>query len=253
MEKKELVVINEQEVLGKQFRIYGDFNNPLFLAKDVAEWIEHSQADVMIRNIDENEKVLNSIHTLGGIQTTWFLTEDGLYEVLMQSRKPIAKQFKVEIKNILKTLRKTGGYISNSDLLVDTYFSSLDDKYKLIVKGLFSQIENQQKQIEEQKPLVGFAETCLKSKDNILVRQLSKIAQDENINIGEKKLYKKLREWGLILSSSTEPSQRGMNSGYFVVEEKNVDTAYGVKLARVTKVSPKGQVFIIEKLKKEGF
>jgi len=105
--------------------------------------------------------------------------------------------------------------------------------------------------IEEQKPLVGFAETCLKSKDNILVRQVSKIAQDEGIDIGEKKLYKKLREWGLILTSSTEPSQRGMNSLYFVVEEKSVDTPYGVKLSRITKVSPKGQVFIIEKLKKE--
>ena len=69
-------------------------SNPLFLAKDVAEWIEHSQADVMIKNVDEDEKVLNSIQTLGGTQNAWFLTENGLYEVLMQSRKPIAKEFK---------------------------------------------------------------------------------------------------------------------------------------------------------------
>ena len=41
----------------------------------------------------------------------WFLTEDGLYEVLMQSRKPIAKQFKKKVKEILKQIRKTGGYI----------------------------------------------------------------------------------------------------------------------------------------------
>lgn len=42
---------------------------------------------MMIKNIDEYEKVVNGVHTLGGIQQAWFLTEDGLYEVLMQSRK----------------------------------------------------------------------------------------------------------------------------------------------------------------------
>lgn len=39
----ELKVLNEQEVLGKQFRVYGTAEEPLFLAKDVAEWIEHSK------------------------------------------------------------------------------------------------------------------------------------------------------------------------------------------------------------------
>ena len=46
----------------------------------------------------------------------WFLTEDGLYEVLMQSRKPIAKQFKKEVKKILKSIRKNGFYITDEKL-----------------------------------------------------------------------------------------------------------------------------------------
>ena len=114
MESKNMValqVIKEQEVLGKQFKIYGTFEEPLFLATDVAEWIEHSNVSVMLRKVDEEEKVLNNVYTLGGVQNTWFLTEDGLYEVLMQSRKPIAKQFKKEVKQILKQIRRTGGYI----------------------------------------------------------------------------------------------------------------------------------------------
>ena len=52
----------------------------------------------------------------GGVRENtemWFLTEDGLYEVLMQSRKPIAKAFKKEVKKILKEIRLTGGYIGN--------------------------------------------------------------------------------------------------------------------------------------------
>ena len=80
----------EQEVLGKQFKVYGTFENPLFLAKDVAAWIEHSDVSTMLRKVDEEEKVTNNVCNLGGKQKAWFLTEDGLYEVLMQSRKPIA-------------------------------------------------------------------------------------------------------------------------------------------------------------------
>lgn len=95
-----LTVINQQEVLGKDFKIYGTAENPLFLAKDVAEWIEHSNPRMMLNNIDEEDKVVNNVYTLGGNQEMWLLTEDGLYEVLMQSRKPIAKAFKKEVKKL---------------------------------------------------------------------------------------------------------------------------------------------------------
>ena len=107
---QELKIIEQREVLGQDFKIYGDFENPLFLAKEIAEVIEHSNSRMMLQGVDENEKVVNNAYTLGGNQEQWFLTEDGLYEVLMQSRKPIAKAFKSEVKAILKEIRKTGSY-----------------------------------------------------------------------------------------------------------------------------------------------
>ncbi|WP_311078233.1 phage antirepressor N-terminal domain-containing protein [Paenibacillus polymyxa] len=108
-----------------------------------------------------------------------------------------------------------------------------------------------QLQIEENKPLVTFAETVLKSKDNILVREMSKLIQDEGINIGEKKLYQKLRDWNLVLTYKNEPTQYAMNQKLFVVEEKSIDTPYGIKLRKTMKITPKGQVRIVEKIKKE--
>lgn len=101
-----LQIINEQEVLGKDFKVYGTFEEPLFLAKDVAAWIEHSDVSMMLKKVDEDEKIsmTNPNNACGG-QSAWFLTENGLYEVLMQSRKPIAKQFKSKVKEILKELR----------------------------------------------------------------------------------------------------------------------------------------------------
>lgn len=76
--------------------------NPLFLAKDVAEWIDYSKrsngtykTDIMLKTVDEEEKIksIYPANNKGMVQNveSWFLTEDGLYEVLMQSRKPIAK------------------------------------------------------------------------------------------------------------------------------------------------------------------
>ena len=106
----ELQIINEQEVLGKHFTVYGTADEPLFLAKDVAEWIEHSKSSIMIDTVDEDEKLRETIFTSGQNREVWFLTENGLYEVLMQSRKPLAKEFKKKVKEILKSIRKHGLY-----------------------------------------------------------------------------------------------------------------------------------------------
>ena len=130
----ELKVLNEQEVLGKQFRVYGTAEEPMFLAKDVAGWIEYDTSSVnkMITNVDDDEKVRKNVPTLGGIQESWFLTENGLYEVLMQSRKPIAKQFKKEVKEILKTIRKHGIYAT--DNVIDNILNNPDFGIHLLTK-----------------------------------------------------------------------------------------------------------------------
>lgn len=120
----ELQVIHEQMLFGKQFKIYGTKEEPLFLAKDVAEWIEHSNTSKMISNIDEEEKVLLESSTITNgysreenlVTKKWFLTENGLYEVLMLSRQPIAKQFKKQVKEILKSIRKHGAYMAEEVL-----------------------------------------------------------------------------------------------------------------------------------------
>lgn len=105
--------------------------------------------------------------------------------------------------------------------------------------------------IEEDRPKVEFTETVLKSSDNILVRELAKVASDEGIKIGQNKLYEKLRKWGYIFKNGTEPYQNVVERGYFVVKETTSKTPYGIKLNITTLVTPLGQVKVIEKLRKE--
>ena len=107
--KNEIQVLKQTELLGRRLTVYGTPQEPMFFAKDVSEMLELSNVSDMISRVDEDER---SKFNLGRQGDGWFLTEDGLYEVLMQSRKPIAKQFKKGVKQILKEIRTTGGYIA---------------------------------------------------------------------------------------------------------------------------------------------
>ena len=103
--QKNVEVVSTSKVFDKEFTIYGTVEDPLFLAKDVAAWIEHSDVSMMLKSIDEDEKLTQTMFVSGQNRSMWFLTEYGLYEVFMQSRKPIAKSFKKEVKKLLKALR----------------------------------------------------------------------------------------------------------------------------------------------------
>lgn len=112
-----LELIDEREVLGKNFKVYGTWENPLFLAKDVAEWIDYAKTGKgsydtsrMLKTVDDDEKLIRTIFVSGQNREAWFLTEDGLNEVLFQSRKPIAKEFKKQVKIILREVRTKGVY-----------------------------------------------------------------------------------------------------------------------------------------------
>ena len=246
---KELQIINQQEVLGKDFKIYGTKENPLFLAKDVAEWIEHSNPSKMLNTVDEDEKVTmvcdvtNSYSTSKSrnTQQMLFLTEDGLYEVLMQSRKPIAKAFKKEVKKVLKQIRQTGGYVSNDDMFINTYLPFADDTTKAMFKSTLETVRKQNELIQQQQKTLNTFEAA---EDSILVRQLAKVMSKQGMAIGEKELWKKLREWKLV-NSKNEPYQRYIDMGIFEIKE-GVKNSHTYRTSRIT---GKGQVYIIKKYK----
>lgn len=144
-------VLKQTELLGHQFTVYGTAENPLFLAKEVAECIEHSNITVMLQTIDEDEKVKvspkQSLGELVNYKEYNFLTEDGLYEVLMQSRKPIAKQFKKGVKQILHEVRTTGGYIATHQ---DDTPEEIMARALTIAQATLSKREERLKQLEAQ-------------------------------------------------------------------------------------------------------
>ena len=95
-------LIGTVEILGKEIKFYDSWENPLFLGKDVADWIEHRNPTMMLKSVDEDEKVLKIVHTPGGNQGSWFLTEEGVKRVLANSRKLKAKELLEQIDNSIR-------------------------------------------------------------------------------------------------------------------------------------------------------
>lgn len=248
-----LQIIEQREVLGKEFKIYGDFENPLFLAKDVAQWIEHTDLSRMMNVVDENEKLKRTLYVSGQNREVWLLTEDGLYEVLMQSRKPIAKAFKKEVKTILKEIRKNGGYIVTSEK---------DSDEEIMAKALLvaqrtierknEKIKELETKIEEDKPKILFADAVETSKSTILIGEMAKILKQNGIDIGQNKLFAWLRENGyLIKRQGTDynmPTQKSMDMKLFEIKERTINNPDGsIKITKTPKVTGKGQQYFINK------
>lgn len=193
----EMRIIDERVVFEKNFRIYGDFENPLFLAKDVAIWIEYDLSSInkMLNSVDEDEKVRKNVPTLGGIQEMWFVTEDGLYEILMQSRKPIAKEWKKKVKEILKEIRKIGSYtkpltpaeqlLAQAKLMVD-----MENRLNTIEKNTARLENNLRRTItNEYFTVIGYANfrgiNANTYNSSVIGRKASKICKDCGLAIGK--------------------------------------------------------------------
>lgn len=110
------IVTNETSLMVKQFEnlnitIYGTYENPLFKAKDIGELLDIKNIREIIKNFNNKQRCDVSLtDAIGREQKTTFLTEQGLYKVLMKSRKPIAEQFQDWVCEVVEEIRKQGKY-----------------------------------------------------------------------------------------------------------------------------------------------
>ncbi|WP_142414420.1 phage antirepressor KilAC domain-containing protein [Hathewaya massiliensis] len=174
------------------------------------------------------------------------IPEGDIYRLIAGSHLPQAEKFESWVfDEVLPQIRQTGGYIPHGK---DESEEDILAKAILIAQKT---IEKKNQIIEQQKPLVNFANKVSTSENSLLVREVAKLASKEGITIGERRLWQKLREWGLIFKNSTEPKQHGIDRGYFEVVEGTRENSKGVFTYHTTKVTGKGQIYIINRLEKE--
>ena len=244
----ELEIFNNEEF--GQVRSVEVEGEPYFVAKDIAIALGYSNPrKAIIDHVDEEDKGVTKCDTLGGAQEITIINESGLYSLILSSKLPSAKEFKRWItSDVLPKIRKTGGYINNDDLFINTYLPFADDTTKLLFKSTLQVINNQNKLIEEQKPLVTFANTVANSSDTIDMGEMAKLCSKEGLKIGRNRLFETLREQKILMSNNN-PYQSYVERKWFEIIETVKHTSYGDKLFTKTMVTGLGQIKIIEKLK----
>lgn len=201
----EIKIINNSILLGKEINVWGSIEHPLFRAKDVTDWLDLKNTPATIKCIDEDERHKFNLGRNGG--ETWFLTEDGLYEVLMQSRKPIAKQFKKGVKKILHEIRTKGGYIatnendSDEDIMARAYviaqrtLARREERIRQLetkTEHQATQIVLQQKELTVAAPKVKYYDDTLASTDCITTTTVA-----EDLGVTARFLNKQLEKIGI--------------------------------------------------------
>lgn len=201
---EEIKIISKSTFLDKEIDVWGSVENPLFRANDVQNWLGLKNVSRAVANVDEEER-LNLKLSRGG--SMWFLTEEGVYELLMQSRKPIAKQFKKGVKAILHEIRTKGGYIASSvndtpEAIMARALKIADETLKRNeqrVRELEAQTEQQaqtigiqQKELTVAAPKVKYYDDTLASTDCLTTTQVA-----DDLGISAKALNQQLSNAGI--------------------------------------------------------
>lgn len=246
----QLQVFNNEEF--GQVRTVVQGEDVWFLAKDVCDILELNDTNKALLALDDDEKSKHEQYSGSG-RKPMIINESGLYSLILRSRKPQAKAFKKWVTSeVLPSIRKHGAYmtdqvleqaVTNPDFAIGLLTKLKEEKEKLAAA---------QQQIVQQQPLVIFAEACMQSNESLKVSEVAKLAAKHNVKIGQRQLFAKLREWNLMFKRSTEPTQLGVEKGYFEIAQGVKQKPSGEPFTwTTTYVTPKGQAYIIDRLKKE--
>jgi prophage antirepressor-like protein len=257
-----------------EIRTTGTSEQPLFCLTDVCRilGLKQFRANERLTNdVISNHPIVDS---LGRKQTAIFINEDGLYDVIFDSRKPEARAFRKWVTSeVLPQIRKTGGYISISEdddekiilaKAVLIYERTLEAQKKRAEyeAARAEQLEKQNQRLEldgEAKdkhiqsllPAATFAHAVKTSDKSILIGELAKIICQNGVSIGQNRMFTWLRENGYLCIKGEAynlPTQKAMNMGLFEVKKTSIIKPDGSTLVTSTsKVTGKGQIYFVNK------
>ena len=238
-----------------QLRVVKDDNGePWFVASDVCDALCIGNVSQSLNRLDDDEKntiILND--GIPGNPSKAVVNEPGLYSLVLSSRKPEAKAFKRWVTHeVLPSIRKQGAYV---------YSNGTESDDVLMARGLLAAqtiidkknalIERKDREIAELKPKALFADAVAASDGTCLVGELAKMMRQNGVQIGQNRLFEKLRQDGYLGKSGSNynvPTQRAMEMGLFRIKETSITHSDGhITVQRTAKVTGKGQQYFINR------
>ena len=247
------IKIFENEQFGKVRIAMSEGNDPLFCLADVCRVIGITNARNVRSRLEEDDvRQMDTIDSLGRNQQVTFITESGLYDVIIRSDSEKAKPFRKWVTSeVLPSIRKHGAYMTSDtlekaltspDFLIQLAINLKEEKQK--------RIEAEQK-IQKDAPKVLFADAVSTSHRSCLIAELAKILQQNGVNIGQNRLFSWMRENGYLCQKGdyyNQPTQKAMKLGLFELKKTTITKPDGsVLVTTTTKVTGKGQIYFVEK------
>lgn len=234
-------------------------NEPWFIATDVCSALDISNTSQALTRLDDDEKNTIILNEGIGNPNKSIVSEYGLYNLILASRKKEAKKFKRWITHeVIPTIRKHGAYmtseviektLSDPDYLIRLATNLKEEKAKRALA---------EAQIERDKPKVLFADTVSASNKSCLVGELAKLISQEAIRrgeiskkIGQNNLFAWMRSNGYLCKSGerkNQPLQHYVEQGLFELKKGSYVDSNGSNITTTTtKVTGKGQIYFVNK------
>ena len=224
-----------------------------WVLKDVCEILGLSEPHRVASRLEKDERTQMTVtDNLGRPQSTTLVNEPGLYKVIFRSDTPEAKKFMHWVSHeVLPSIRKHGAYITSAKM--EELMNDPETWVKLIRTLQQERREKEllQNKIEKDRPKVIFCDAVSASDEDILVSEMAKILRGNGIDIGEHRLFERLRNEGFLIrrkgTDKNIPTQRSMNLGLFKITETTITHSDGhVTIAKTSKITSKGQVYFIK-------
>lgn len=225
-------------------------SEPWFVVADVAKVIEATNPTDLAKLVDDEDK---SRQSLGSGSPKNIINESGLYQILLRSNNRNAKPFRKWVtREVLPTIRKNGAYMTDSKAQDVLNGSGLADL--LLQAG--QQLKEKELIITEMKPKALFADSVATSQSSILVGHLAKLLRQNGYEIGQNRLFERLRNQAWLSNRKGEdwnmPTQKSLDRGFFEIKETTHNNADGsVRITKTPKVTGKGQIYFVNKFLQE--
>ena len=231
-------------------RAFTEDGEPWFVASDVAKALGYRMASDMTRRLDDDEKGTRSMRTPGGEQEMAVITEAGLYNAILGSKVPGAKDFKRWVTHdVLPALRAKGTY--TAPMTREQRVRAALAESNAIIVELDSENRALRAENAELRPKALFADAVSASDGTCLVGELAKMLTQAGTTIGQNRLFERLREDGYLGKSGCNrnvPLQCYIEQGLFKIKEtSHVHSDGHVSLSRTPKVTGKGQAYFMKR------
>ncbi len=235
-------------------RTAGTSEEPLFCLADVCKAIGIVNARNVKERLDGDDvRLMDTIDSLGRTQQATFVTESGLYDVIIRSDSENAKPFRKWVTSeVLPSIRKTGGYITakadetDADIMARALIVAQET-----LKRRDERIKALETEREQDKPKVAFANAIEASKSSCLIGELAKILTQNGYTIGQNRLFEWMRNNGYLGTKGERyniPNQQYVEQGLFELKKGVRSGNDGVMHTTITpKITGKGQSYFINK------